>query len=292
MTTANLPRGNPAPATGVEITIERVTSDIAHAWLGANINNRRPIRHKIEQYKRDMASDAWAMTGEAIKFGRDGELLDGQNRLMAVVEADAAIVTVVIRGLAATARNHMDTGAARTAGQVLTMLGYRRGNDLAATARIALVLQDHEPLVSSRRPHSEIVRFVEDNPELEVVVADQARGLPMLQSTAGYVAWVLNGVDADSAADFLAELRSGANLPDGSPVLTARAKLTQLATDPRLNRAVRQEWEIGTVFRAWIAWRNGETLTRIRLGKDENGRPRIPDLCEMGIGDAAVRRCA
>lgn len=39
------------------------------------------------------------MTGEPIKFAHNGRLLDGQQRLMALVDANVAVDFLVVRGL-------------------------------------------------------------------------------------------------------------------------------------------------------------------------------------------------
>ena len=270
-------RGRAVLVAGIETGIEEVDPGVASRWLDANLDNRRPVRHKIEQYKRDIAAGRWSLTGEAIKFDRDGVLLDGQNRLIAVVETGRSIVTLVVRGLDGTARRHMDTGAARSAGQALTMLGHRYGGDLAAVAQVAILLAEGRPLASGRRSHEEILRFVEENPDIEPVVQEYGRSLPMLPAAANYVAWVLTGIDSDLAAEFLAELRSGANLPEVSPVLAARGRLGRLQADTKLSRGIRVESQIATAFRAWNAWRNGEPLTKIVLGLKQGGRPVIPE---------------
>ena len=58
-----------------------------------NIGNRPKKVKKIAIYATDMLNDNWSLTGDAIKFGTDGHLKDGQNRLAACVRSGASFVT-------------------------------------------------------------------------------------------------------------------------------------------------------------------------------------------------------
>src|SRR6056300_1305503 len=64
-----------------------------------NINNRPRKANKIVEYKKDMQEDNWSLTGETIKFGTDGFLKDGQNRLAACVQAQTPFTTHIIFGI-------------------------------------------------------------------------------------------------------------------------------------------------------------------------------------------------
>lgn len=66
-------------------TIETVTPMKAARWLKRNIANRRVSPKVVRNYAGDMSRGEWLLNGEAIKFDRDGNLLDGQHRLGAIV---------------------------------------------------------------------------------------------------------------------------------------------------------------------------------------------------------------
>ena len=62
------------------------------------------------QYAADMKAGRWQLNGEAIKFDKNGHLLNGQHRLHAVVRADTTIQMLVISGLDPETRTTMDSG--------------------------------------------------------------------------------------------------------------------------------------------------------------------------------------
>src|SRR5664279_4273925 len=65
--------------------IEVITPSLAATYLEANIKNRKVKEKAVQRYAADMVAGEWMLTGEAIKFSDEGSLLDGQNRLRAIV---------------------------------------------------------------------------------------------------------------------------------------------------------------------------------------------------------------
>jgi hypothetical protein len=72
----------------VRTTIDRVlvTPEIAEYILKvANCNNRNISKATVDSYVNDIWNGAWKDNGERVKFGKDGNLRDGQHRLSAIV---------------------------------------------------------------------------------------------------------------------------------------------------------------------------------------------------------------
>ena len=75
---------------------EYITPKTAEKYLEQNTNNyRRMNRNKVSIYARDMKNGSWQTNGEAIKFNKRGELVDGQHRLKAIMEADVPVKMLV-----------------------------------------------------------------------------------------------------------------------------------------------------------------------------------------------------
>lgn len=69
-----------------------VTPNQAANWLEhANNHNRKLSDRLVQQYARDMRSGRWRLTHQGIAFDTRGNLIDGQHRLWAVVEANVAV---------------------------------------------------------------------------------------------------------------------------------------------------------------------------------------------------------
>ena len=73
-----------------------VTPELAKEYLRHNESNRTLRRSRVLQYAHDMKEGKWNLTGQGITFGRDGNLLDGQHRLHAVVFANVPVDFLVV----------------------------------------------------------------------------------------------------------------------------------------------------------------------------------------------------
>ena len=108
-----------------------------------NKGNRPPKPNKVQQFASDMAADRWGLTGDTIKFGSDGRLLDGQNRLAACVRANKPFSTHVVFGIDPKLFGRMDIGKPRNAADVLHIAGYKYASTLAAAVRWAHLLDSN-----------------------------------------------------------------------------------------------------------------------------------------------------
>lgn len=252
----------PLPSTP-RAELVTVTPELAEEWLGKNTRNR-PLRHaKIDQYARDMAAGRWQVTGEAIKFGTDGRLLDGQNRLHAVIKSGATVQLLVVYGVNPSAQDVMDSGAARAASDALAMAGVSNATRVAAAARVAMAMEDRVSIQSARYTHSEMQEWVMNNldiVEAHVILGSDIRLIPLPPSLRVYCAWRLARIDADAAGRFFGQLATGIGLTEGSPIVALRRRLTgEYGTARRISL----EEQVAAVFRAWNAWRQGLPLDRI-----------------------------
>lgn len=80
--------------------VETITPEIAKEYLKKNTANYRKIttlsRYKIEQYAEAMKAGKWQLNGEAITFGKDGVLKNGQHRLAAIILAGVPVKILVV----------------------------------------------------------------------------------------------------------------------------------------------------------------------------------------------------
>ena len=88
-----------------------------------NVGNRTPKRHQIGLYAKDMADGNWSLTGVPIVFATNGQLLDGQNRLMACVRADVPFTSHAVFGVEPQSFVHFDIGKNRTSKDVFQIMG-------------------------------------------------------------------------------------------------------------------------------------------------------------------------
>lgn len=264
--------------SGVAVTVEDVTPAVAERWLGKNERNRHVRQRLVDAYARDMEAGNWHLTGEAVKFSRNGRLIDGQHRCLAVVQAGTAVKMVVVRGLEEDVQEVIDSGAARTAGDALRMRGITYYSSLAAASRIALLYEVGSIDGSNLRPtHSEILDFVDNNPDLaeavEMAVAHR-QAIDVPQSVLSLAIWRLKKVDPDDAYLFISQLAEKTDLKAGDAVL---ALLNRLVEVRRNGRIMSRNDYLSLVFRAWNKWRSGEKIASLPIRGREGGAVDVPE---------------
>lgn len=250
-----------------------VTPGLAQEWLGRNEGNRNLKHLKIATLVRDILADRFLITGEAVKFDWDGRLIDGQNRLHAVVKSGRPVTLLVVRGLDPESQKVMDTGAKRSAADALRMAGhYNQQNVLAATVRLLLAWDKGELSTAfSKAPeatHSEILEFYAANDGLDSAAAraskihKKVKATPSPLATAIYLTTLVDAEDSHRFFQELGDLDLGGK---GNPKATLYTRLESLKGEKYT--AAQQLYFI---LRAWNAWREGKSLAgmkdRIKAG--------------------------
>jgi len=100
-----------------------ITPELARTWLQSNTNNRTVIRGCVPLFREALESGDYVPTHQGIGFWEDGELADGQHRLMAISEAGVGAWMNVSHGLKRQAIHAIDRGRSRTHGDSLHFMG-------------------------------------------------------------------------------------------------------------------------------------------------------------------------
>lgn len=117
--------------------VVEITPEVASYILEElNIGNRSRKNTKIPEYAKDMVAGKWSLTGEAIKFGTDGQLKDGQNRLAACLRAGVPFRTHAVFGIDPSTFTYMDTGANRTNTDIFVIMGVPHPRETGPVLRL------------------------------------------------------------------------------------------------------------------------------------------------------------
>lgn len=214
----------------------------AKEWLNTvNTHNRNILEASVRKYTKAMVEGRWRpLVGEPICFAEDGTMLNGANRMTAVVESGTTQVFLVVEGLPMEDQDVMDSGSSRKPGQQLTIHGWKNGPRAAAVAATLLKWHTGTLLSGIYRPDTdEINRFARKYPDRldasTVVAMRVRRAVPLLPRVVG----ALHFTAMDSALietepslrdqavrfidHFFGKLESGADLAAGHPILTLRS---------------------------------------------------------------------
>lgn len=100
----------------------RITPAMAREMLGFNFKNNRAIDRAA--VRRLVKVKHWFPCANTIKFDTNGRLIDGQHRLLAIIEADEPRLCDVLYDAPPELAVVIDTGRARTLAHMLKIAGY------------------------------------------------------------------------------------------------------------------------------------------------------------------------
>jgi len=127
-----------------------------------NQRNRKRIPARIDAYAEDQKLNRWYRGTSGIGFDRDGQLVNGQNRLWACVKSGVTIKDcLIVFNCDSDSRGVEDRHKCRTVADGLTLTGTAADGDIVSTA---IVFKDApSPLQSSRYAGVDVVRPYIDN---------------------------------------------------------------------------------------------------------------------------------
>lgn len=268
------------------MTIETRTETIDAKWaqdaLSKNMKNFRKYRSErhVARLRDDMLAGSWQENGESIKFDVDGNLVDGQHRLAAVIQADVEIRSSVTRGLPTGADLNLDSGKVRNITDVLKDLGEKNARVLSSALRLICCLDRVEdPVAGSLRRALSIREYLETHrrhPKLGESVSTRGQrpswarfaGVIVLHYKAGRMP------DSQEIADkFFHGLATGEDLNEGNPVRLLREKL---ANDYIKAVHLLDIWaRTALVFKAWNIFVRGDTREQLRWRPSLEGFPEL-----------------
>lgn len=115
--------------------IKLITAQMALDMLEKNKKNRTVSRANVDFIAEEIKSGRFIFNGDSIVFDDEGNLIDGQHRLIAIAETGIPTKQIIVHGVKNAAFSTIDTGRTRTAGDVLSIDGTKNALNLAASIR-------------------------------------------------------------------------------------------------------------------------------------------------------------
>lgn len=261
-------RNTKVPAQrGPQYKVMDVSPALADKWLAQNTHNRNLREKAVMAYARDMEAGNWAENGEAIKFAKDGTLLDGQHRLQAIALSGVTVTMLVVTGLDNRSQETMDDGRKRTLADALHLRGETNAVVLGALLRRALMwnMGQYRNTGAHTPTNTECLTFLADHPECRhsaTVAVALRKPVALPASIVGLTHWVFTRIDAEDAAFFFERLGTGANLSQYHPILSLRKKAREVSEGPG---RVPEDMLLAFVIKAWNAYRDGDEMRLLRF---------------------------
>lgn len=149
-----------------------VTPEMAMQLLEHNKTNRPVSTPHVHRIAAQIIAGKWRFNGDTIKVAKDGDVLDGQHRLWAVVEAKKPIDTIIIYGIERDAFATVDTlRKPRSGADILSLCGVEINKGAVSTALQWLIRYYRKALLDYKSPSNRI-----ENSDIENTFAEN-RGI-------------------------------------------------------------------------------------------------------------------
>lgn len=271
-----------APGDGIPMFFNTpLWPELATAFLNRNERNRPLTESRVYRYAADASGARWKRTGETIKFDWNGNILDGQHRLYACIEADCTFPVSIAYNIDPDAFSAVDRGKSRTIADSLALLGHKNATILAAAlARLRRYERGVIHSTNSAQAYvntDEAINALERHPRMEESARIARRtkirrpkrvGHPAPPSLMAYLHYLFAQKDAGLTGWFFEKLKTGANLPETCGLYHLRNRMID---DKLSNKERMSNKEKDALFRkAWNAHREGKTVKVLRWSPHEN----------------------
>lgn len=220
-------------------------------------------RSAVNSYAQAMVDQQWALTYVPILIDTYGRVVDGQHRLLAVVQSGLAQRFKVVRGVDPTIANYLDIGARRDGGDFLqTQCGItKHGKRLAAAVNW---VYRYDTGAMARNNGVPLYRMAEQlarcqGIERSVALSAGAYHVCRRGAVLAGAHFVFSRIDAAEADVFLMRIRDGVGLASQDPELLLRERL--LTSNRGTSYNLRDLSAL--VVRAWNLRREGRTVQRL-----------------------------
>ena len=252
--------------------VEEITPDFAEQVLeNKNKKNRAIKPANLKRLITAIDNGEWIITNQGLAFDKDGNLLDGQHRLQAIVKTGKTLSIMVARNMDPKIFNCVDTGVARTAADGLSIHGVSSSSKhLAAGIKVYLLYKRYPRgswTFATIPSHQEILEEYKENQELYDKITNDMNcyhrkfhffnlsvGIPM------YKLILEKNYCEEVYSEFWTQFAEGTNLEIDNPILSFRNQMMQKSF--RNRGSFYQRFQLNAFIRLFNLWIKGIKKTR------------------------------
>jgi hypothetical protein len=135
----------------------------AEMLLENNTDNRNVDRNVVDAYAQDIRDGRWVSNGSTICIANTGRVLDGQQRLLAVIQSGLPIPVTMVFNLEDSfdVFSSIDIGKVRTTANIMQIFGNPTKQTVQATSNMLAFLDGH-PLKTKQRQAEYLIEQIDE----------------------------------------------------------------------------------------------------------------------------------
>lgn len=272
----------------VTAKVVEITPAKAKKYLGDMVNNRRLRAKHVAFLKQQMMSGDWILTNNAIAFNTEGQLMDGQHRLQAVLDSGKAFDFIVVSGLDEKAFDVIDTGKVRTAPDILSIEGFPYAMEVSAIVRFTMQMRTGSYNEAGAKGTGQVKNT--NHQVLEAALQEREKftrlaitakrwayesGRLMPPSVWGGLSYFFEIHSRPKTEMFMDSLAYGVDIKRDSPIHFLRR---ELAGWKQSTLRFRQRDQAAITIMAWNHYVTGRSMKRITWSPKRDGFPEMLNL--------------
>ena len=243
--------------------------------------NRKLRPRLVERYATEMSSGHWKAGASTIKFNSDGELIDGQHRLNAIIQSGKTVEFDVRRELDPDVFMVLDTGGTRSPGDMLHVAGFQYTSNIASAIRQASSILEVEAGVVNPQSMGKkkitpaiLLEWAQEHEE-ELVEAcretmtKDAKVVCSPPSLFAALYFLFAQYNRKACREFFQTLTQGIGFEHGNhdPLYQLRKQLLSFKSHKNMRRP--SYYKAALVIKAWNAYQNRETIHQLKFLEGE-----------------------
>lgn len=263
-----------------------ITPAEARDWLDTKNSRNRPVSQTtVDRYVQEIKAGNWKLNGQPIIFGKSGQLLNGQHRLKAIVQANKSIETAVLFAVDDETFDTIDDGNNRSLADVFAINGETNSALLAPGVRFIWNYTQGTVGKGTQRGKIGTKHLLEKTLDKHPGLRRSVKLYSMLKSRTGGLLvpggfaiglhYLFSLVDEKKADEFFTVLQSGLGLSEGHPIALLRQKLiaSRASASSRMTDTALYYYMVTT----WNAFVKDQPIKRLAMATEEK-TPEIDDL--------------
>ena len=269
----------------MEIQKLLVNSEIAKAYLTKNTKKRKPNKAQIIRLSNKIKKGIWKEdTAEMIKISKNGNILDGQHRLMAVIDANVSIYFHFALGLEEEVFSVLDTGSLRNASDSFFISGVKNSNTIPSIITLNNSLKkgnkDLHIGKDKKLSNNELLDIYNENNIFWDDIATktmryyQSFSKILSPQIIGGFYSVVKEISTDKSDKFMEEFCTGMDISNYSINLLRNAFIK----DKMSNRKMQIDMKLALIIKAWNFYNKGVNTKVLKWDSNIEKFPKIDIL--------------